>query len=151
MTRHINTRKRRHHTHHTRKKKHTDPSTLRVNNFYLWANQKWLNEVPKTLPRELKYIRPLDNFKLIQDDIYRDVLTMVHDYTRSHASSPTAHQMKHIITSFRDLRPEPILRHISDFCKLYNELVQENNLFKFLGIMNQCEMVSWALPIVWNV
>jgi len=151
MTRHINTRKRRHHTHHTRKKKHTDPSTLRANNFYLWANQKWLNEVPKTLPRELKYIRPLDNFKLIQDDIYRNMLTMVHDYTRSHASSPTVHQMKHIITSFRDLRPEPILRHISDFCKLYNELVQENNLFKFLGIMNQYEMVSWALPIVWNV
>jgi predicted metalloendopeptidase len=120
-----------------------------VNNFYLWANRKWLNEVPKTLPRELKYIRPLDNFKLIQDEMYHNVLTMVNDYTRSHTSN--AKQMKNVITSFKNLNPEPILGHISDFCKLYNELVQENNLYKFLGVMNQYEMVSWALPIVWNI
>ena len=120
-----------------------------MNNFYLWANLKWLNEVPKTLPKELKYIRPLDNFKLIQDEMYRNVLSMIDDYTRSNTS--TAHEMKDIITSFRNLNPEPILRHISDFCKLYNEHVQENNLYKFLGVLNQCEMVSWALPVVWNI
>jgi predicted metalloendopeptidase len=154
MTRHhIKTRKRRHairnQTHHNRKTTHNDDKSLRVNNFFLWANKKWLNEVPKTLPRELKYIRPLDNFKLIQDEIYQNVLTMLHEYTRNNTT--TVHQMKNIIASFRDLHPKPILRHISEFCKLYNELVQENNLFKFLGVMNQYEMVSWALPIVWNV
>jgi predicted metalloendopeptidase len=120
-----------------------------VNNFYLWANRKWLNEVPKTLPRELKYIRPLDNFKLIQDEMYKNVLTMIEEYTRN--KTVVARQMKNIITSFRDLHPEPILGHISDFCKLYKELVQENILYKFLGVMNQYEMVSWALPIVWNI
>jgi predicted metalloendopeptidase len=151
MVNHIKTRKRRHYPHHrSRKHKHhqTDAS-LRVDNFYLWANRKWLNEVPKTLPRELKYIRPLDNFKLIQDEMYKNVLTMMHEYTRN--KTVVARQMKHVMTSFRDLNPEPILGHISDFCKLYKELVQENNLYKFLGVMNQCEMVSWALPIVWNI
>ena len=143
---HTRTRKKSNHQHHHH---HTDDATLRRNNFYLWANRKWLNEVPKTLPRDLKYIRPLDNFKLIQDEMYRNVLTMVHDYTRNKTS--TARQMKNVLASFRDLRPEPILRHISDFCKQYNDLVQENNIYKFLGIMNQCEMVSWALPVVWNV
>ena len=151
------TRKRRQNRHRrtrkiTKSKKpnnHTDDATLRRDNFYLWANRKWLNEVPKTLPRDLKYIRPLDNFKLIQDEMYRNVLTMVHDYTRNKTS--TARQMKNVVASFRDLHPEPILRHISDFCKLYNGLIQENNIYKFLGIMNQCEMVSYALPIVWNV
>jgi len=125
---------------------------LRVDNFYLWANQKWLKEVPKTLPRELKYIRPLDNFKLIQDDIYRNVLEMVCEYTRSNSGNgAVAREMKHIITSFRELRPEPILKHISEFCKLYHELVEENNIYKFLGVLNQNEMIRWALPICWNV
>jgi len=117
----MKTRKRRHHVHHyhrttqktqkSRRIKHkNDASFLRVNNFYLWANNKWLKEVPKTLPRELKYIRPLDNFKLIQDEMFRNVLTMVREYTRT--NTKIAHQMKNIVTSFRDLHPEPILGHI---------------------------------------
>ena len=154
MKHHTRKRSHSHHRTHTRTRKksnhhHTDDATLRRNNFYLWANRKWLNEVPKTLPRDLKYIRPLDNFKLIQDEMYRNVLTMVHDYT--HNKTSTARQMKNVFASFRDLHPEHILRHISDFCKQYNDLVQENNIYKFLGIMNQCEMVSWALPVVWNI
>ena len=138
---------------HIRRHKHTyrkpNDKDLRNNNFYLWANQKWLKEVPKTLPRELKYIRPLDNFKIIQDEMYRNTLTMVREYTRN--GSTISRQMKNIAASFRDLHPEPVLRHISEFCKLYKELVDENNLYKFLGIMNQNEMIRWALPIVWNV
>jgi len=144
------------HIHRSSRHKHTRRNTnakdLRNNNFYLWANQKWLNEVPKTLPRELKYIRPLDNFKLIQDEMYRNTLTMVREYTHdSKTSNAISHQMKNIAASFRDLHPEPILRHISEFCKLYNELVCENNLYKFLGIMNQNEMIRWALPVTWTV
>ena len=134
-----------HRTRHSRK----NGDALRTDNFYLWANQKWMKEVPKTLPKELKYIRPLDNFKLIQDDMYKNVLTMVREYTRT--NTPAARQMKNMFTSFRDLHPEPILRHISEFCKLYSELVQENNIYKFLGVLNQNEMIKWALPVVWNV
>ena len=155
---HIKTRRRRRRHRHTHAHAHADTrrhnhahDTLRANNFYLWANQKWLKEVPKTLPKELKYIRPLDNFKLIQDEMYKNVLTMVREYTRTTNATATARQMKNMFASFRDLHPEPILRHISEFCKLYNELVQENNLYKFLGVFNQNEMIKWALPIVWNV
>lgn len=143
---------RRIHRQHTRKSRSRDTNYLCNNNFYLWANQKWLNEVPKTLPRELKYIRPLDNFKLIQDEMYRNTLTMFHDYTRDDKTSQQmCKQMKNIFTSFRDLHPEPVLHHIAGFCKIYNDLVCENNLYKFLGIMNQNEMIRWALPVVWNV
>ena len=78
---------------------HINTNDLRNNNFYLWANQKWLREVPKTLPRELKYIRPLDNFKLIQDEMYRNVLEMISDYTRPNSGNGTiAREMKNIIT-----------------------------------------------------
>jgi predicted metalloendopeptidase len=155
MTNNTKTRRRRHrrihpphrHRHTLSHKKHDE---LRTNNFYLWANEKWLKEVPKTLPRELKYIRPLDNFKLIQDDMYQNVLTMVREYTRTTNATAAARQMKHMFASFRDLHPEPILRHISEFCKLYSELVQENNIYKFLGVLNQNEMIKWALPVVWN-
>lgn len=152
----IQTKRRRHKLQAQHRHKYTRRTTkkhdaLRANNFYLWANQKWMNEVPKTLPRELKYIRPLDNFKLIQDEMYKNVLTMVRDYTRDNSKSIISQQMKNMASSFRDLHPEPIIRHISEFCKLYNELTRENNLYKFLGVMNQNEMIKWALPVVWTV
>jgi predicted metalloendopeptidase len=148
-----NNRNIRHSRHkHTRRRNTNAKEDIRKDNFYLWANQKWLNEVPKTLPRELKYIRPLDNFKLIQDEMYRNTLTMVREYTRdSKTSDALSRQMKNIAASFRDLHPEPVLSHISKFCKLYNELICENNLYKFLGIMNQNEMIKWALPVTWTV
>lgn len=60
-----------------------------------------MKEVPKTLPRELKYIRPLDNFKLIQDEMYKNVLTMVRDYTRDNRKSIISQQMKNMAASFR--------------------------------------------------
>jgi hypothetical protein len=125
---------------------------IRKNNFYLWANQKWIKEVPKTLPKELKYIRPLDNFKLIQDEMYRNMLTMVREYTHnSKTNTKVCQQMKNIQLSFQHLHTEPILRHISEFCHLYKELVNENNIYKFLGVFNQNEMIKWSLPIVWNI
>jgi len=146
-TRHSRIRRQPYRHKHTRRNT-KDPDRLRADNFYLWANQKWMKEVPKTLPRELKYIRPLDNFKLIQDEMYKNVLTMMRDNSTHGVIS---RQMKNMAESFRVLSPEPILRHISQFCKLYNELVRENNIYKFLGIMNQNEMIKWALPVVWNV
>ena len=153
-------RRRRSHKRTVRRGKHNNHNhakeNIQRNNFYLWANHKWLNEVPKTLPRELRYIRPLDNFKLIQDEMYKNVIAMYQDYVKGgghghgHGHANTAHQMKNIYTSFLNLNPEPIVRHISGFCAMYDTMVQENNLHKFLGVMNQNEMIKWALPVVWT-
>ena len=135
---------------------HNDKENHSHDNFYLWANHKWLKEVTKTLPRELRYIRPLDNFKLIQDEMYKNVLAMYNDYVKGHGHghghghAGIARQMKNIYTSFLNLNPEPIVGHISKFCEMYDNMVQENNLYKFLGVMNQNEMIKWALPVVWT-
>ena len=75
------------HSHRTVRRGNTNKDNLQRNNFYLWANQKWLKEVPRTLPKELRYIRPLDNFKLIQDEMYKNVITMYHDYVKEHSKS----------------------------------------------------------------
>ena len=146
------------HSHRTVRRGNTNKDNLQRNNFYLWANQKWLKEVPKTLPKELRYIRPLDNFKLIQDEMYKNVITMYHDYVKEHSKSAgssgsggVAHQMKNIYTSFLNLNPEPIPGHITSFCAMYDKIIQENNLYKFLGVMNQNEMIKWALPVVWTL
>jgi predicted metalloendopeptidase len=136
----------------TTRRKNVIQKNLQRNNFYLWANYKWIKDVPKTLPKELRYIRPLDNFKLIQDEMYKNVLSMYHDYTKQHGKhNEKAHQMHNLYTSFLHLDKEPILGHVADFCENYNNFVQENDLLRFLGFINQNEMIKWASPIVLNV
>ena len=83
--------------------------------------------------------------------MYKNVIEMYHDYVKSHGHGAHARQMKNIYTSFLNLNPEPIVGHISGFCAMYDTMVQENNLYKFLGIMNQNEMIKWALPVVWSL
>ena len=124
-------------------------------NFYVWANYKWIKEVPKTLPREMKYIRPLDNFALVQDDTYKNLVSMINDYIKEHGGpskcTGTALEFHNMYTSLLHLNKEPILCHIENYCRNYDNMVQENNIWKFLGYINQNEMIKWAAPIVWTV
>ncbi len=55
--------------------RHLEQQSIR-DNFYMWANYKWIKEVPKTLPKEMRYIRPLDNFSIIQEETYKNVVVL---------------------------------------------------------------------------
>jgi len=147
--------------HHRKKKSYKTLSTRNIthesyrDNFYIWANYKWIKEVPKTLPRELQYIRPLDNFSLIQDDMYKNAETMIHEYIKDHGGQSKLHgkarQFNCMYTSLLHLDKEPILCHIEKYCRTYDNMVQKNNLWEFLGYINQNEMIKWSCPISWNV
>lgn len=149
------------HKHGTRKTHKYTISTQHLeqqnkrDNFYIWANYKWMKEVPKTLPREMKYIRPLDNFALIQDDTYKNVVSMIQDYIKEHGGvsncTGATREFSNMYTSLLHLNKEPILCHIENYCRNYDNMVQENNIWKFLGYINQNEMIKWAAPIVWTI
>jgi predicted metalloendopeptidase len=121
----------------------------------MWANYKWIKEVPKTLPKEMRYIRPLDNFSIIQEDTYKNVVSMIHDYIKDQGGPKkcdgTARQFYNMYRSLVDLNEEPIICHIEEYCRNYDNMVQENNLWKFLAYINQNEMIKWASPVVWTV
>ena len=146
---------------HRIKKKYKTLSTKNISqqsyrdNFYIWANYKWIKEVPKTLPRELQYIRPLDTFALIQDDMYKNTEDMIHDYIKQHGGpsklNGKARQFHRMYTSLVHLDKEPILCHIENYCRTYDNMVQKNHIWKFLGYINQIEMIKWSCPIVWSV
>jgi len=134
--------------------RHLEQQSIR-DNFYMWANYKWIKEVPKTLPKEMRYIRPLDNFSIIQEDTYKNVVSMIHDYIKDQGGpkkcSGSARQFYNMYTSLLNLNEEPILCHIEEYCRNYDNMVQENNLWKFLAYINQNEMIKWASPVVWSV
>ena len=128
---------------HTISAKHLEQQSQR-DNFYIWANYKWIKDVPKTIPKDMRYIRPLDNFALIQDDTYKNVNSMIDEYIKEHGG-PTkcegkAREFHNLYKSFVTLDKEPVLCHIENYCKTYDNMVQENNIWKFLGYINQNEI-----------
>ena len=57
-------------------KKSVNPSNITPeNDFYSYINDRWLNSYNTN--EELKYIVQIDNFRLVQDKVYRDVLNIV--------------------------------------------------------------------------
>ena len=57
-------------------KKSVNPSNITPeNDFYSYINDSWLNSYNTN--EELKYIVQIDNFRLVQDKVYRDVLNIV--------------------------------------------------------------------------
>ena len=139
---------------HTISARHLEQQSQR-DNFYIWANYKWIKDVPKTIPKDMRYIRPLDNFALIQDDTYKNVNSMIDEYIKEHGG-PTkcegkAREFHNLYKSFVTLDKEPVLCHIENYCKTYDNMVQENNIWKFLGYINQNEMIKWGSPVVWSI
>lgn len=146
------------HQHPKRPRRHShhcllDEDKHQRNDFYVWANHEWIREVPKMLPIDMRYIRPVDNFKLIQDEMYKNVLTTFKEYIKEHGgvSDGKTKQMRNIYASFLTLDKEPVIRHIREYCEQYDKMVQENNLWKFLAYINHNEMIKMSCPIIWFV
>ena len=54
------------------------------NDFYSYINKKWLNEYKKE--QHLGYIVEVDNFRLVQDKVYRELIGMMEKYIKMNDS-----------------------------------------------------------------
>ena len=122
-----------------------------ANDFYTYINFVWLDMMQKNEKKtKKKYFSQIDEFRLTQDKVYNDILTIVNDYIKNNKNAK-ATNLKGIYKSFLNLNEEPIIKHILAFSEIYNQQIKENNLWNFLALINKNEIVSWASPIVWAV
>ena len=68
------------------------PSNIKPNNdYYTYVNFRWLQNTEnefdsKGKPKNRKYFSQIDNFRLVQDKTYRDVLNLVNEYVKKNSS-----------------------------------------------------------------
>lgn len=118
--------------------------------FYTWANQEWIKNIKKELTPDQVYISQYDNFKLLQHDVYKNTLNLVTNYI-SREKTEMAANMRNLYKSLQSLDAGCVTRHISDYISTYEKMVDDGSLWKFLGYINQNEVISWACPIVWEL
>ena len=132
-------------------KKAIAPSEIKAkDDFYSYINYKWLNETQ--ISEEQKYIVQIDDFRLLQDTVYRQLINIIKEYT-SKNKTQKANTIKKMFDSLVSLNTK---QQIVDYAKhlvhfIDNFRSDPNNLWTLLGYINTNEIVSWGCPFTWSL
>ena len=83
-------------------KKAVSPSNITPNNdFYSFVNERWLKDLDIQAYQE--YIVQVDDFRLVQDKVYRELIEIIDDYLKNPAikNTPKAKCIKNAYESFK--------------------------------------------------
>ena len=118
--------------------------------FYSYINDKWLKdfEVQETQ----KYIVQVDNFRITQDKVFRELVEIVKDYIKGN-DTPLAKNMKKY---FQSVMKQNTVKQANYYATYFVNNVDElrkdkGNLWNLLGLINYNEIISWSSPFVWSL
>ncbi len=127
------------------------PAHLKPNeNFYDYINYTWLQK--DYLSEEQKYIVQVDDFRLTQDKVYRQLNELILKYIKTH-NDPLAKNLKNFYYSVIKMNDKQDSRRIAkETIKQIDELRKnKTNVWKMLAYANKDEVVKPRAPFVWSV
>jgi predicted metalloendopeptidase len=135
-------------------KKAVSPSNISPqNDFYSYINERWLNKYE--LEKSQQYITQVDDFRIIQDKVYKELKDIIIDYL----DNPKNHNDKkrpYIKTAFESFNTtntrKQQMHDAKNIVVMIDELIKDkDNLWKLLANYNTNEIVSWSCPFVWKI
>lgn len=133
-------------------RKAVSPSKITPNNdFYSYINERWLEDY--NLEAQLGYIVQVDNFRLIQDKVYRELLEICRDYIKENENTRKGKIMKNYFNSFSvwDTLQESRESALNELNKIDSLRGNENGLWELLGYINSNEIINHGCPFVWSL
>ena len=123
---------------------------LPQNDFYSYVNDRWMKEF--NIEQELGYLAQVDNFRLIQDKVYKELLQIMKEYIATH-NDPRAKAMNTLHRSLLLLdSAEQSMVHAEDSLKKIDGFLKDpKGLWKLLGYINQNEMINTGSPFGWSI
>ena len=118
-------------------------------NFYDYINYQWLKDV--SVEEQQKYIVQVDNFRLTQDKVYRQLDEIIVDYIKSH-SNKLSKNLYNFRKSVLEMNPKHYSRKLAfESVKIIEHLFEMNNPWKLLSFFNSDEMICNSAPFVWSL
>ena len=123
------------------------------NDFYNYVNYLWLSK--KHLDKKQKYIVQVDDFRLTQDKVYRDLDVIITDFIRDHKNN-RKDTLAHNLTAFRqsvvDMNNIEYSKRLSKYAvNEVDELLQSGNPWKMLGYFSKNEMIAGEAPFSFSL
>ena len=135
----------------TRRRKPVFKSHIDIkDDFYSNINDDWIKHYK--LGDEQQYITQIDDFFIVQDKVYHELLDIVKSYINKH-DNKVSKCMRHFYKSIRDLNTNKQSRkHASLVLENINSLREDkSNVWVLLAMVNSNEIVSTGSPLVWSI
>jgi putative endopeptidase len=135
-------------------KKAVNPTNIKPNqDYYAYINDRWIKEYELEVSQ--KYIIQVDEFRLVQDKVYRELLEIIERYISNPSTKNTklSKCIKNAYTSFKGYNTPEQTRCLAQVYLDFTDklLADKDGLWKKLGTVNRDEIVSWGCPFVWSI
>jgi predicted metalloendopeptidase len=135
-------------------KQAVNPTGVKPNDdFYSYINDRWITDYELT--EQQQYIVQVDDFRIIQDKVYRELIQIIEDFISNPKTKNDKKTLciKKAYNSFKGFNTREQTRCLS---KTYVEFIDEirkdkGNIWHRLGIMNKNEIISSGCPFVWSI
>jgi endothelin-converting enzyme len=136
-------------------KKAISPSNITPNNdFYTYINERWLKDLD--LEAYQKYIIQVDEFRLTQDKVYRELINIIEEFLNNKSNNSSSNKkfnsIKNAYNSFKIFNTN---LQTKEYCKeILNNIdkyIETNNCWGLLSYVNSNEIISWGAPFVWTI
>jgi putative endopeptidase len=115
--------------------------------FYNYINSEWI--IKQKVKEEQKYIVQVDSYRLVQDKVLKELKEIINDYLQ-HNNDNRATQLRNFSESItHKFGLSDFNRHIVNFITNLDDMRSDaNNLWKFIGRINQHEFTAMGSPFI---
>ena len=118
--------------------------------FYNYVNHDWLKEQTEQLKKNPKYYVQIDDFRIVQDKVYNELLAYTNKYI-SEKSGKKATSIKAIKDCILNADKSKGLKHAITIKEAIQNYVIKDDMYGLLAYTNQDEIFAWQSPIVWSI
>ena len=118
--------------------------------FYTFINNVWVKDF--NITKEQKYIIQLDDFRLVQYKVYKELIEIMNEYIK-HNKTPLARNLKSFYDSVIAGVNEVLFnKYVKEFIETLDELrTDKKNLWKLLALINRNGFVNTESPFLFKM
>ena len=135
-------------------KEAVNPKGVQPNDdFYSYINDRWITDYELT--EQQQYIVQVDDFRIIQDKVYRELIVIIEDFLSKPQQTNNKQKqcIKNAYESFKGYNTNEQTRCLSKSFVEYNDEIMKDksNIWEKIGTINRNELTSWGCPFVWSI
>ena len=129
-----------------------DDKKFRPNeNYYDYVNYGWIDKQTEKLKKDPKYYVEIDDFRIVQDKVYKEVLEYTDEFIKNNKSSKKANSIDAIRHCIQKADKKKGLKHGQDIREDITKFIEKEDMYGLLAYTNKDEIFSWQSPIVWSI
>ena len=126
--------------------------------YYTYINNDWLKSEMAELKNVPEYYVEADDFRIVQDAVYREVIELATKYCKTNSSQKStnlSNLMKSSAAMDTIAHRNNLMGHVDEIRSSINKLTggagDEASMYKMLGFISESVNISFGSPIVWSV